>query len=93
MLFTPLYLTSLKIKSAPTEVSAPKTQTPIVAKQIEIIWEYYSHTIRGICDFTKFKGLRAEKGYILPIKRQKYPHISNYSICLAHIVYHKKFLL
>lgn len=43
-----------KIKSAPTEVNAQKTQTPIVAKQI-MQNRFTQPHIKGICVFIKFK--------------------------------------
>jgi hypothetical protein len=51
-----LYLSPQNKKSAPTEVNALKTQTPIVAKQNQINGnDKSSHTICGICSFAKFK--------------------------------------
>ena len=40
-----LYSSPQNKKSAPTEVNAPKTQTPIVAKQIKIELEHLCHAI------------------------------------------------
>jgi hypothetical protein len=46
-----------EIKSVPTEVNAPKTQTPIVATQNQINGnDKSSHVICGICSFAKFKN-------------------------------------
>ena len=48
----PFSTTVIKIKSAATEVTAQKTQTPIVAKLIKIKHRYAY--IDGICVFIKF---------------------------------------
>ena len=63
---------SAKIKSAPTEISAPKTQTPIVAKQIELIWEYIrTHNPRNLRFYQIQKIEHAKKRYNLPLQKDK----------------------
>ena len=47
----------LNKKSAPTKVNAPKTQTPIVAKQNQINGNEKNHILSvGICIFTNSKN-------------------------------------
>ena len=58
-----------KIKSAATEVTALKMQTPIVAKPTEEARTISKHaTSVGICIFNKFIIDAAEKRYNYPIK-------------------------
>ena len=60
----------MKIKSAPAEANAPKTQTPTVAKQVEIETRNFynlSYSFQGICVLHKSKNKYEKKGYSCPI--------------------------
>jgi len=54
-----------KIKSAPTEADAQKTQTPIVTKPIQYKG-ITAHQYCGICIFIKLTVL-AKKGHTIPM--------------------------
>ena len=65
----------LKIKSAATEVTAQKTQTPIVAKLTQCEMGAKAHTNKdGICIFIKFTLLvYAETGAFIRKKEKMHP--------------------
>ena len=69
-----------KLKSAPTEADARKTQTSIVAAQIQIDTGFFLIPFWEICIFTEITKT-AEKRYHFPAKkRENLP--TDYSICI-----------
>ncbi len=86
----------LKLKSAPTEADAQKTQTPIVAKQTEVTDRGYQPFVSIITNrLTKLAFLSNPsicnyctlRGRIIP-PTKKAPCYHPYSICLAGLLYH-----
>ena len=84
----------LKIKSAATEVTAQKTQTPIVAKLTNVKW-VQTHNIHTLPDLHFYQIQNnicittIKRNY--PYKKKNTPNFTQYSVSLALLVYHTSF--
>ena len=79
-----------KIKSAATEVTAQKTQTPIVAKlTLRENGCNHNNIINRICIFIKFNNvIMLKKSIPIPINKDSTPVIHVYLVSLAEVLYH-----
>ena len=78
-----------KIKSAATEVTAQKTQTPIVAKLTECEMGRKTHNIQSpeFAFLSNSKQLyAAQTKRIYPYKKKNTPNFTQYSVSLAKLV-------
>ena len=88
MLQTFSFLFPLKIKSAATEVTAQKTQTPIVAKLTDVKMSVPHTFIPWEFAFLSNSSRKSVCRNKRIIPKRKYTHFHIYSVSLAHLSYH-----